>query len=81
MQVFQEQQSDQGCPNLNAQSILTGPDEGLDLQMLLECFEKDLYLPSVLVNIGDRGGTKGEMVGQQGDDAIVCFVPDNNPPE
>ena len=49
MQVFQEQQGNQGCPNLNTQGILAGTDEGLDLQMLLECFEKDLDLPSVLI--------------------------------
>ena len=49
MQVFEQQQGNQGCPNLNPQGILAGTDEGLDLEMLLEGFEKYLDLPSVLV--------------------------------
>ena len=81
MQVFEQQQSNQGCPNLNAQGILAGPNKGLDLEMLLEGFEKDLYLPSVLVDRGDSSSTKFEMVGQKRDDAVVGLIPDNNPPE
>ena len=63
MQVFQQQQGNQGCPNLNPQGILAGTDKGLDLEMLLEGFEKNLNLPSVLVNFGDSGCAKFKMVG------------------
>jgi len=70
-----------GCPNLNSQRILTGTDEGLDLQMLFECLEKFLDLPYVLINNGDRGGLKCEMVGQEVEDTSIAFVPNNNSPE
>jgi Transposase domain (DUF772) len=36
MQPFQQEQGDQGCPNLDAQGVLTGADEGLYRQVLLE---------------------------------------------
>jgi hypothetical protein len=63
MQIFEQQQGNQGCPNLNSQSVFAGTDEGLDLEMLLEGFEKDLYLPSVLINIGDSGCPKFKVIG------------------
>ena len=81
MQIFEQQQCNHGCPNLNSQGILAGTDKGFDLEMLFEGFVKDLYLPSVLVDIGDSRSTKFEVVGQQRDDAVVGFIPDNNPPE
>ena len=64
MQVFEQQQGNHGCPDLNTQCILTGTDEGFDLEMLLEGFKEDLYLPSVLINIGDRGCPECKVVGQ-----------------
>ena len=42
MQPFQQEQSDQGCPNLDAECVLAGADEGLYGQVLLERFEKKL---------------------------------------
>ena len=40
MQPFQQEQGDQGCPNLDAQGVLTGADEGFHCQILLEGFEQ-----------------------------------------
>jgi hypothetical protein len=42
MEVLQEQQGNQGCPNLNAKSILGGSDESFYLQVLFEGLEKHL---------------------------------------
>jgi hypothetical protein len=67
MQVFEQQQGNQGCPNLNAQGVFTGTDEGFHLEVLLESFEKDLYLPAVFVDGGNGAGSEVEMVGQQDD--------------
>ena len=40
MQPFQEEQRDQGCPNLDAEGVLAGADEGFHGQILLEGFEQ-----------------------------------------
>jgi len=42
MQPLQQEQGDQGCPNLEAEGILAGADEGLHRKVLLECLEKQL---------------------------------------
>ena len=81
MEVLQEQQGNQGCPNLNAKSILGGSDESLYLQMLFEGLEKHLDLPSVFINGGDGGGAKAQVIGQKNDFAVILFVPDHHAPE
>jgi hypothetical protein len=43
-QPLQQQQRDQGCPNLDAEGVFTGADEGLDGQVLLEGLEEQLGL-------------------------------------
>jgi len=35
MQPFQQEQRDQGCPNLNAERVLAGSDEALHSKVLL----------------------------------------------
>jgi hypothetical protein len=40
MQPFQQEQGDQGCPNLDAEGVLAGADEGLHGQILLEGLEE-----------------------------------------
>ena len=40
VQPFQQQQGDQGCPNLDAEGVFAGADEGLHGQILLEGFEQ-----------------------------------------
>ena len=40
MQPFQEEQGDQGCPNLDAECVLAGANEGLHGQVLLESLEQ-----------------------------------------
>ena len=62
MQPFQQEQGDQGCPNLDAESILTGADEGLHGQVLFERFEEQFDLPALAVDGGDGGRGKAAMV-------------------
>jgi hypothetical protein len=42
MQPFEQQEGEQGCPNLNAQGVFAGADEGLHGQVLLQRLEKQL---------------------------------------
>jgi len=48
MQPFQQKQGDQGCPNLDAQSVLAGADKSLHSQVLLERLENNFDLPACL---------------------------------
>gem|GEM_PF-3042856 len=61
----EEQINTQGNPDLGHYCILTGSDEGLYFQVLLDLFEKQLYLPSCLVDIGNCLGGQFEIVGQK----------------
>src|SRR4030042_1612148 len=81
MKVLQEQQGNQGCPNLNAKSILGGSDESFYLEVLFEGLEEHLNLPSVFINGGDGGGAKSQVIGQKNDFAVIHFVPRYHAPE
>jgi glutaredoxin len=81
MQIFDQQQGDEGCPNLDAQGVFGGSDEGADFQVLLERLEENLDFPAVFVNGRNRGGAEFEVVGQQDDDALIRFVPDRDAPQ
>jgi len=74
----QEQQDEQICPNLDAQSTLGGADEVLDLQVLLESLEEELDLPSLAVNLSAGGRTEAQMVGDQDELSLLFFVPDDD---
>jgi hypothetical protein len=50
LQVFNEQHGYECCPNLCVRRILSGADKCFDPQVLLQRFEKELDLPSILVN-------------------------------
>ena len=40
VQPFQQQDRDQGCPNLDAQSVFAGAHEALHFEVLLERLEQ-----------------------------------------
>lgn len=40
MQPFEQQEGDQGCPNLDTQGVFAGADEALHSQVLLERLEQ-----------------------------------------
>jgi hypothetical protein len=40
MQPFEQEEGDQGCPNLDAQGVFAGADEGLHGQILLQRLEQ-----------------------------------------
>ena len=61
-----------GDPNLRLDRILAGPEKRLDSQMLLDPFEKQLYLPATFVQLGDRQGRQDKVVGQK-DQPLVGF--------
>ena len=78
MQLLEQQQGNQGCPNLNAQYVFADTDKGLNLQVLFERLEKYLYLPTIFVDGGNGAGAKFEVVGQKNDFPLVSLVPDNH---
>ena len=64
VQPFEQQNGDQGCPNLNAQGVFAGTDESLQLEVLLKGLKEKLDLPAVFVDDGDRcGGFRCERPG------------------
>ena len=77
----EQQKGDQCCPNLDAHCVFTGSHEGLHLQVLLERFEKQLYLPPVLVNRRDGRRTEIEVIGEQVDVSILLLVPNRDDPQ
>ena len=81
MKVLQEQQGNQGCPNLNAKSILGGSDESLYLEVLFEGLEEHLDLPSIFINGADSGGAEDQVIGQKNDVAVIHLVPHHHAPE
>jgi len=79
MQPFQQEHGDQGCPNLDAERVLAGADEALHGQVLFQRLEKQLDLPTLLVDGGDGGGAEIQQVGEQHDLAFVIRIPNHNP--
>ena len=63
--VGQQQEVDHRGPNLGEHGVLGGPQEGLDLQMLLDPLEEKLHLPASFIKLGDGPGGKEEVVGQE----------------
>src|SRR5580704_11201184 len=75
MQPFEQQEGDQGCPNLDAQGVFAGADEGLHSEILLQRLEKQLDLPALFVDGGNRGGAEFQQVGEQDDFPLVVGIP------
>ena len=75
MKPFQQQQGDEGCPNLDAQGVFADADEAFDLQVLFERLEKQFDLPAFAVDLGHRRGPEFEMVGEQHDFPFLLGVP------
>src|SRR5579883_2812153 len=61
----QHQHCDQGGPHLGSHRRQGGADERLDLQILLQCFEKEFHRPAVLIDRGDGLGSEPEVVRQE----------------
>jgi hypothetical protein len=69
---FEQEYGDEGCPNLNTQSVLSGSDESFDFEILFEGFEKDFDLPAFFINAGDGTGGEVHVVGNQ-NQRIISF--------
>src|ERR1035438_10129609 len=65
-------------PNLDAEGVLAGADEGLHGQILLEGFEKQLDFPALFVDRSDGGGSELQQIGQQDDLALVFGIPSDD---
>ena len=70
----EQDDGDHRRPDLDAQGVFAGSDKGFDLEILLEGFEEDFDLPAFLINAGDCGWRKNQVVGDQ-DKRIVVFGP------
>ena len=69
----------QCCPNLRFESIETGTDEGLDLEMLLEGLEEEFDLPAISVDTSDGGSPKAKVIGEKPYLPLVLVIPDRHP--
>src|SRR6267143_1222640 len=65
LQVLEQQESDQGGPDLDLQGVGAGADEALQAQVLFQGAEKDLHLPALAVEASQGGGAEAKVVGQQ----------------
>jgi hypothetical protein len=76
LQIFEQEQGDQGGPDLNLQGVGAGADEALDAQVLLQRLEEKFSLPALAVDGGDGGSGKAAMIGEKDQGALLAFVPD-----
>ena len=72
MEPLEQEYRDEGCPNLNTESIFTGSDESFDFEILFEGFEKDFDLPAFFVDADDGAGGEVHEVGDQ-NQGIISF--------
>ncbi len=80
----QERQRDgplggKSCPDLDAKGVLAHPDKGLDLQVLFQGLEEDLYLPSLFVDGTYCGGSEPQVIGEKDDLCFILVVPYHDP--
>ena len=54
-----------GDPDLSFDSIVAGPIERFDAQVLLDPFEEEFDLPPATIEIGNVPSRESEVVGQQ----------------
>ena len=54
-----------GNPDLSFDCILGGAIKGLDPEMLLDPFEKQLHLPAAAIKICNRDGRQDKIVGKE----------------
>jgi len=79
LEVLEQQDGNQCCPNLGLQGVRAGADESLDLEMLLEHLEEQFDLPAVPIYPANGGRSEGKVVGQKLNLPVVLFVPDYHP--
>ena len=60
--------------NLYSDSVLRSAPELFDLEVLLEPLEEQLYLPSVLVEVGYLLGSQVHRIGQEHELSVLLFV-------
>ena len=78
---LEQDDGDQGGPDLGEQGVGGGSHEGTDLQGVLELLEEDLDLPAFFVQAGHGGSSQAEVIGQE-DQASPCFgIPVGDPPQ
>lgn len=65
LEIGEQQMDADSDPDLGHDGIFGCPEKALDLQVLLDPFEKQLDLPAGLVDLCDGAGRKMEVVGQK----------------
>jgi hypothetical protein len=73
---MQDEVGDQRDIDLGADGVFIDAEEPLDLQVLLDPFEKEFDVPSLLVERGDLFGARIEIVGEKAQDlgSVRIFV-------
>ena len=65
MQDAQQQERDQRDIDLDAHGIFAAAEKAADLEVLLQPFEQQLDLPTLLIELGNFGGGAVQVVGDQ----------------
>ena len=60
--VSEQEQSDEGDPDLSEHGMSAGSKEGLDLEVALDPLEENLDLPAGLVDLSDGVGRKRKVI-------------------
>ena len=75
LQIADEQDGDQCCPNLDLQSVGARTDERFDAQILFQRFEEQFHLPALPVQGHDRGRGQFQMIGEENELALRFRIP------
>ena len=79
--VRRQQIVDQRDPDLRSDGVFAGPEEALDLEILLDPFEKEFDLPAALVDGGDRRSRQREIIGNEAINIVRLLVSKLHQPE
>ena len=70
-----------GRVNLYPDSVLCSAPELLDFEVLLEPLEEQLYLPPILVEVGNLQSSQFHCVGQEHELAVLLLIIEPNEPQ
>ena len=69
---------DGSCPNLTHDRVLVRPDKSLDLEVLLDLFEKELDFPTISIELSDFLRLQSKIICQEVEPTTGrCIVPLN----
>ncbi len=81
LQVGEEQVDGECDPDLAEDGVSGNAQESLDLEVLLDPFEKQLDLPSLVIDLCDRRCRQGKVVGEKDIVLLSFWIPITDAPQ